>query len=152
MTAPIPQAELPPDTGRGSLIARLLRVRVGWMLVRNTIVSSGVFLVGLGVLWLLVEQGGMDEVPASGIGFAVANSLHYMLGRAWIFRGTTRGVASGYALFLINGGIGLALTMALMAVLLALTPINYLVARVLVSVIAGLFIFVLNAAWNFRRV
>nr|WP_269748068.1 GtrA family protein [Altererythrobacter lutimaris] len=122
------------------------------MLVRNTVVSSGVFLIGLGVLWLLVERAGMDEVPASGIGFVVANSLHYILGRAWIFRGTTRGVASGFALFLVNGLIGLGITMALMAVLLALTPINYLVARVLVSVFAGLTIFVLNAVWNFRRV
>ncbi|NVE95764.1 GtrA family protein [Altererythrobacter lutimaris] len=148
MSAPLSQAELP----KGSLLSRLLRVRVGWMLVRNTVVSSGVFLIGLGVLWLLVERAGMDEVPASGIGFVVANSLHYILGRAWIFRGTTRGVASGFALFLVNGLIGLGITMALMAVLLALTPINYLVARVLVSVFAGLTIFVLNAVWNFRRV
>ncbi|XUU61041.1 GtrA family protein [Erythrobacter sp. HA6-11] len=148
MSAPLSQAELP----KGSLFSRLLRVRVGWMLVRNTVVSSGVFLIGLGVLWLLVERAGMDEVPASGIGFVVANSLHYILGRAWIFRGTTRGVASGFALFLVNGLIGLGLTMALMAVLLALTPINYLIARVLVSVFAGLTIFVLNAVWNFRRV
>jgi len=59
---------------------------------------------------------------------------------------------SGYALFLINGGIGLAITMGSMALLLANTPINYLVARILVSVIAGLTIFVLNAVWNFRRV
>ena len=148
MTGPIPQAELP----KGSLLSRLLRLRVGWMLVRNTVVSTGVFLIGLGVLWLLVEQAGMDEVPASGIGFAVANTLHYILGRAWIFRGTTRGVASGFALFVLNGLIGMGLTMALMAVMLALTPINYIVSRVLVSVIAGLVIFVLNAVWNFRRV
>ncbi len=122
------------------------------MLVRNTIVSSGVFLVGLGILWLLVERAGMDEVIASGIGFVCANTLHYILGRSWIFRGTDRAIASGYALFLINGGIGLVLTMILMAVLLALTAINYLVARVLVSIVAGLAIFVLNAVWNFRRV
>ncbi len=148
MTIPLPQSDLP----KGNLISRLLRVRVGWMLVRNTVVSSGVFLIGLGVLWVLVEQAGMDEVPASGVGFAVANTLHYILGRTWIFRGTTRGVASGFALFLMNGLIGMGMTMALMAIVLALTPINYLVARVLVSVFAGLTIFVLNAVWNFKRV
>ncbi len=148
MRAPLPGDELP----KGSLLSRLLKVRVGWMLVRNTVVSAGVFLIGLGVLWLLVEQAGMDEVIASGIGFAVANTLHYVLGRSWIFRGTQRGVASGYALFLINGAIGLTLTMVLMFVLLQITPLNYIVARVLVSVVAGLLVFVLNAVWNFRRV
>ncbi len=148
MTDPQPQEELP----KGSLISRLLRIRVGWMLVRNTVVSAGVFVIGLGVLWLLVERAGMDEVPASGIGFAIATTLHYALGRSWIFRGTDRGLASGFALFLLNGGIGLGLTMALMAALLAATPIHYLVARILVSVIAGLAVFVLNAVWNFRRV
>lgn len=148
MRAPLPGDELP----KGSLLSRLLKVRVGWMLVRNTVVSAGVFLIGLGVLWLLVEQAGMDEVIASGIGFAVGNTLHYVLGRSWIFRGTERGVASGYALFLINGAIGLTLTMVLMFVLLQITPLNYIVARVLVSVVAGLLVFVLNAVWNFRRV
>ncbi len=151
-TAAEPTEETHDGRPRGSLITRLLKVRVGWMLVRNTVVSTGVFLIGLGVLWLLVERGGMGEVIASGIGFAVANTLHYFLGRSWIFRGTDRALASGYALFLINGAIGLAATMALMAVMLALTPIDYMVARVLVSVIAGLLVFVLNAVWNFRRV
>ncbi len=147
-----PTSDMAEERTRGSLITRLLKVRVGWMLARNTVVSIGAFLIGLGVLWLLVERAGMGEVIASGIGFAIANTLHYILGRSWIFRGTDRAMASGYALFLINGAIGLAATMALMAVMLALTPIDYIVARILVSVIAGLLVFVLNAVWNFRRV
>jgi len=138
---------------QGSLLSRLFKTRVGWMLVRNTVVSTLVFVVfGLGLLWLLVEQGGMNKLFATGVSFVTANTAHYILGRTWIFRGTDRAVASGYALFLINGGIGLAITMGSMAVLLAITPINYLVARILVSVIAGLTMFVLNAVWNFRRV
>ena len=94
----------------------------------------------------------MPEVPAAGLGFLAANSLHYLFGRAWIFRGTERGRASGYALFLINASVGLAVTMTLYAVLLEFTPMNYLVARVVVSVFAGLVVFVLNAVFNFRRV
>lgn len=137
---------------KGRLITRLFRVRVGWMLMRNTVVSAGAFLIGLGVLWVLVEWGEMDAVPASGVSFVIANSLHYMLGRTWIFRGTDRAIATGYVYFLVNGLIGLGLTMALMALMLAYTPVNYLVARVLVSIVAGLAIFVLNAVWNFRRV
>jgi putative flippase GtrA len=80
--------------GRSGL-ARFFSRRVGRMLVRNTVVSTGAFVLGLAVLWLLVQQFGMPEVPAAGIGFLVANTLHYVLGRAWIFRGTKRGVRSG---------------------------------------------------------
>lgn len=134
------------------LLQRLFTLRVGAMLVRNTIASAFVFAISLGILWVLVERFAVDKVLASGAGFIVANAVHYVLGRVWVYRGTTRAVAKGYVLFLINGLIGLAITMGLMALLLELTPLHYMVARILVSVIAGLAMFVLNAVWNFRKV
>lgn len=143
--------EEPPRERRG-LLSRLLSLRVGAMLWRNTVVSCTVFLIGLGVLYALVQWAGFPEVPAAGIGFLTANSLHYLFGRAWIFRGTDRRPATGYALFLVNAGIGLAVTMALYAAILAFTPLHYLTARVIVSVFAGLIVFVLNAVFNFRQV
>ena len=134
------------------ILARLWSFDAGAMLWRNTMVSCAAFVVGLGVLWALVEFARMDEVAAAAIGFVVANSLHYLLGRAWIFRGTERGRASGYALFLINAGVGLALTVGLYAAVLEFTAINYLVARAIVSLVAGLVVFVLNAVFNFRQI
>ncbi len=143
-------ADTPAPTG--SLLDRLFKPHVAWMLVRNTVVSSGTFLIGLGVLWLLVEFAGVNKVIAAGLSFIVSNAVHYIFGRLWIYRGTERAVTAGLVLFLINGLVGLVLTMALFAALIEFTPINYLVARVIVSVIAGLVMFVLNAVWNFRRV
>ena len=121
------------------------------MLGRNTVVSCLVFAISFGLLWLFVEWFGMNELLAAAIGFVVANTMHYALGRTWIFRGTDRAVASGYVYFLASGGLGLGVTMLLYAALLHLSPINYLVARVLVSVFAGLAMFALNATLNFRR-
>ena len=136
------------DLGR-----RLWSARTGWMLVRNTVVSTGVFLLGLGLLWLLVERGGMDTLFATAISFLIATSLHYTLGRAWIFKGTERSVLPGYGFFLLNAGIGLTVTVGLMALLLALIPDQYyLAARVVVSVFAGLAMFLLNGILNFRRI
>jgi hypothetical protein len=80
-----------------------------------------------------------------------ATTVHYVFGRTWIFRGTKRGVASGYGYFLINAAVGLAITVVLFAALLRWTPINYLIGRTLVSVVAGLAVFLLNAILNFRR-
>lgn len=139
-----------PD--RAGLRMRLFNRRVGAMLVRNTVVSCGVFAVGLGILYALVRWYGFPEVPAAGVGFVIGNTLHYALGRAWIFRGTDRGRASGYAYFLLNATVGLVVTLALFAALLAWTPMNYLIARVVVSVFAGLIVFGLNAVLNFKRV
>ena len=148
------EAGAPPQSAppRAGLFSRLMSLRVGAMLWRNSVVSCLVFLVGLAVLWALVHWAGMDQVAAAGIGFITANTLHYALGRTWIFRGTERGTASGYALFLINSGIGLVVTIALYAAFLEFTSLNYLLARVIVSLFAGLMVFVLNAVLNFRQV
>lgn len=110
-----------------------------------------VFLLGLGLLWLLVERFGLAKVPAAAAGFILANTLHYALGRTWIYRGTERRVVPGYAYFLTNGLIGLAITLVLFDAFLRFTSIHYLVARILVSLVAGLVMFLLNAILNFRR-
>ena len=134
------------------MLKRFFRRRVGWMLVRNTVVSTGVFLFGLLALWLMVEQGGANPTLATGISFLLATSIHYVFGRKWIFAGTDRTVSTGYAIFLANALVGLAATVSLFWLLTTFTAMNYLVARVLVSVFAGLAMFALNASINFRRV
>lgn len=114
-------------------------------------VSCLVFGIGLALLWALVELWGVNKLLAAAAGFLVSNSIHYAFGRAWIYRGTERGVASGYAYFLVNAGIGLVITISLFAAFLRWTSMNYLVARVVVSVFAGLAMFLLNAMLNFKR-
>ncbi|MEC7952261.1 MAG: GtrA family protein [Pseudomonadota bacterium] len=134
------------------MFARFFTRPAGRMLLRNTVVSTGVFLLGLAVLWVLVEKAGMNAVLATGLSFLVANSIHYIFGRTWIFAGSDRRLSTGYAIFLMNAMIGLAVTVGLFWVLTELTPMNYLVARVIVSVFAGLAVFGLNASINFRQV
>ena len=121
------------------------------LLARNTAVSCLVFAIGLAILWALVELGGINKLIAAAAGFLVSNTIHYIFGRAWIYRGTERDVASGYAYFLVNAGIGLVITIALFAAFLRWSSMNYLVARVVVSLFAGLAMFLLNAMLNFKR-
>lgn len=142
-----------PEAGpaSGGIRARLLSRNAAVLLARNTLVSCGAFALSLGLMWLLVRSGVTGKLTGAAIGFVAANTLHYLLGRSWIYRGTRRGLVAGYAYFLINGGLGLLLTLGLFAAFLRFTAINYLLARVLVSVIAGLAMFLLNAGLNFRR-
>jgi putative flippase GtrA len=130
---------------------RLISRKAGGMLARNTVVSCVAFAFDLALLWVLVEFLYMDKVLAAALAFVAATSLHYSFCHSWIFCGTERAVGSGYIYFLINAAIGLAITIVLFAAMIRWTPINYLVARTLVSVIAGLSVFLLNAVLNFRR-
>jgi putative flippase GtrA len=147
MRASAPEA--PPAGSGASLGARMLSHRALILLVRNTVVSCGAFGVGLVVLWLLVEEAGANKLLAGAASFITANSLHYLFGRTWIYRGTERAAASGYAFFLINGLIGMVVTLAMYGGLMAL-GMDYMVARIVTSVFAGLLMFLLNAFLNFR--
>jgi putative flippase GtrA len=130
---------------------RLWSRNAAMLLGRNTVVSIAMFLLGLAALWLLVEYGGVDTLVATGATFLLATTLHYALGRAWIYRGTERGVVPGYGYFLINALLGLAVTVIIMGALLKWAPIHYLAARILVSMVAGLAMFLSNAVLNFKR-
>ncbi|WP_454883379.1 GtrA family protein [Sphingomonas oryzagri] len=132
------------------LARRLWSRKAAAMLGRNTVVSCLCFAFDLLLLWALVRLS-WGKLPAAALGFVAANTLHYALGRTWIFRGTERGFKAGYVFFLINAVVGLAVTVTLYAAFLRYTPMNYIVARILVSVFAGLAVFVLNAVLNFRR-
>lgn len=134
------------------LAARLFSRNTAVLFARNTLVSCLVFSLGLGLLWLLVETLGMNKVAAAAFAFLASNSLHFAFGYGWIYRGTERRLAPGYSFFLVNAGIGFVITLALFAALLRWTGIDYLVARVLVSIVAGLAMFLLNAVLNFKRV
>lgn len=135
--------------GEATLYERLFSRRGAVLLARNTVVSTFVFLFGLGLMWLMVERLGVAKVPAAGLSFLVSNSIHYLFGRTWIYCGTERKVAAGYAYFLINAVLGLGITVGLFAAFIEL-GLHYLLARVVASVFAGLALFVLNAVFNFR--
>ena len=130
--------------GGATLYDRLFSRRGAVLLARNTVVSTFVFLLGLGL-----ERLGVAKVPAAGLSFLVSNSIHYLFGRTWIYRGTERKVAAGYAYFLINAVLGLGITVGLFAAFIEL-GLHYLLARVVASVFAGLALFLLNAVLNFR--
>ena len=51
------------NAGLGRFVSR----HVGVLLARNTVVSCLVFAFDLGLLWLLVQAGGMDTLLAAGV-------------------------------------------------------------------------------------
>ena len=135
-----------------NLVSRLTEWRTAVLFGRNTIASFFAFGLDVALLWLLVEHFGWVHLPAAAISFIIAMTLHYVLSRLWVFKGTERGVAQGYAYFLINAGIGLVVTLGAFFALMEFTDLYYLVSRVLASVVAGVLVFGLNAVFNFKAV
>ena len=122
------------------------------MLARNTVVSCCCFAFDLALLWALVRCGGLGQ--AAGGGDRLRRREHAPLCARPIAGSSAAPIArsrSGYVFFLVNAGVGLAVTMVLYAAFLRYTPINYLVARMMVSVFAGLAVFVLNAVLEFPQ-
>ena len=145
---PVSRTE-PSSLPRQSFAQRLFSRRSAVLLGRNTVVSTGVFLLGMVLLWVAVERFGMAKVPAAALSFVIANSIHYIFGRTWIYRGTERRIVFGYGFFLVNAMVGLAITVGLFAAFVEL-GVHYLLARVVASIFAGLALFVLNATLNFK--
>lgn len=145
-------AETADRTANGLFLGRLLKPRTALLFARNTVASFLAFAVDMLILWMLVQFGGLAPLPAATIAFLIAISIHYVLCRIWVFCGTERGIGAGYFYFLINAGVGLAVTLALFAALVELAGLHYLIARIIASVFAGIGVFLLNAMLNFRSV
>ena len=129
---------------------RLAESRGARLFGRNTLASVVAFGIDLALLWMLVELSGLAYLAAAAIAFLVAMSVHYGLSRIWVFKGSRRGLATGYVYFLVNAGIGLVVTLAVFWALLEWLGIHYLFARLVASIIAGLLVFFLNAVFNFK--
>ena len=125
-------------------------LRAARLFGRNTVASFFAFGIDVALLWLAVEWGGLPYLPAAAAAFLLAMSIHYALARIWVFRSSERGMAKGYAYFLVIAGIGLVVTLGAFALLMELAGLHYLVARVLASVAAGVLVFFLNAVFNFK--
>lgn len=134
-----------------TLRGRLLNRQGSVLFIRNAAASTLSFLFDLLLIWIMIERMGFNRLAAVAIGFVLANAFHYALARTWVFRGTLRGLVSGYVYFLANALFGLAIILSAFALLTDLLGVPYMLARVAASLCAGTVVFVLNATLNFRR-
>ncbi|HJP68018.1 MAG TPA: hypothetical protein VJ846_03865, partial [Sphingomicrobium sp.] len=80
--------EVRDESERMTLRGRLLNRQGSVLFVRNAAASSLTFLFDLLLIWIMIDRMGFNRLAAVSIGFVLANALHYVLARAWVFRGT----------------------------------------------------------------
>jgi putative flippase GtrA len=147
-----PVASAPPGIAASlrGLPGRLLNWRGSVLFVRNAAASGVSFLLDLALLWAMVSELGWNKLIAAAGAFVVANAVHYLIARKWVFHESDQGMVAGYGWFLVNALAGLAIVMVLFALLSGPAGIPYLIARVIASLCAGTVVFALNAILNFR--
>lgn len=115
-----------------------------------SVIGLGTFIADLVLLTILIKVGGINPVVAAGGSFLIAVSLNYLLSRRFVFAGTERGHKDGYAYFILIAGIGFLFVTGSMYVLVTLLGVYYLVARVLIAGITGVWNYTMNLFFNFK--
>jgi putative flippase GtrA len=115
-----------------------------------SLIGLGTFLFDLALLTSLTRFGGFNPVWTAGVSFLVAVSINYALSRHYIFIGTTRGHKTGYPYFILIAGVGLLFVTGSMYVLVTRLGWYYLVARVAIAAVTGIWNYTMNLFFNFK--
>lgn len=118
--------------------------------LRYTCVGGGTFLFDLGMLYLFTDGLGWSPVFAAGLAFFIAVSINYYISRHLVFKGTTREFKQGYLGFLLIAGTGLALVTGGMFIMVDILQWQYMLSRILVSFVTGMWNYLLNLYVNFK--
>ncbi|WP_163350404.1 GtrA family protein [Desulfovibrio sp. JC010] len=118
--------------------------------LRYTCVGGGTFLFDLAMLYLFTDGFGWSPVFAAGLAFFIAVSLNYYISRRLVFKGTTREFKQGYLGFLLIAGTGLAIVTGGMYIMVDIFKWQYIISRILVSFVTGMWNYLLNLYVNFK--
>jgi putative flippase GtrA len=115
-------------------------------------VGVSTFLFDLALLFLFIDFLGMHHVVAAGAAFLIAVSCNFLISRRFVFQGTSRPPGKSYAAFLLIAGTGLVAVAGLMYVAVDLFGLHYLVSRVLIAGVVGMWNYLMNLYMNFKVV
>ena len=113
-------------------------------------ISISTFAFDLLLLALFIDLLNVQYVLAAALSFFIAVSINYPLSRAFVFPGTLRSIHAGYAMFLSIAASGIVLVSILMFLIVELTHIDPIHARIIVAGVVGLWNYLMNLYVNFR--
>lgn len=113
-------------------------------------IGFSTFLFDLALLYFLSDILSVNYIVAAGIAFTIAISINHSLSRKHVFKGSTRTWRMGYINFLFIALLGLLIVTGGMYVLVGLLGVNFLIARISIAAITGLWNYLLNLFANFK--
>jgi len=104
------------------------------------------------LLWLFVEQGGVNYLIGALIAIELTIILSYILNNAWTFE---RSQNTGWAAYLVGlfktnliRGSAIPIQIGILFALVEWALIPYLIGNAVAIVISGIYRFVLDATWT----
>ncbi|MEK6819967.1 MAG: GtrA family protein [Nanoarchaeota archaeon] len=114
-------------------------------------VSGGTaFAIDLTLLFILVSFLEINYLISVGAAFLFATSVNYTINKVWGFRDTKVSIKKSYLYFMSLATLGVLLTVTLVGILVERFEIYYLLARIFVAGILGIFNFAMNYRFTFR--
>lgn len=135
------QREIPQTQAKWRGLVRLLKYAG---------VGVPTFVLDLAILFVLTDTLHIHYVVSASVAFIIAFSLNYHLSRTHVFPETLRSMRLGYAIFLCVGGSGLFIVAGLMYVSVDIAGMNYMVSRVFIASLIGLWNYFINLYVTFR--
>jgi putative flippase GtrA len=117
--------------------------------VRFAVVGAGNTLLSW-VVYAVLVGGGVHYLAASAVAFCVGAANSYVLNRRWTFASDGRRVPEALR-FAVVQGVGLAINLCLLFLLVHDAGVLHLVAQVLVFPVASAATFLLSRHWAFAR-
>ena len=120
--------------------------------LRYTAVGLITFGVDLTLLFIFIDLFLVPPVIASGVSFLIAVTLNYVVSRRYVFSQTKRDIKTGYGNFLVIVLVGLGVVMGGMYLLVTILGFNYLISRLFVASLTGVWNYMMNLYINFKVV
>jgi putative flippase GtrA len=120
--------------------------------LKYTVVGTSTFAVDLLLLYVLIDGFKMNYLVGAGLSFIFAISINYFLSRRFVFKGTQRGVGSGYVNFIAVALAGLLIVIGGMYVLVAVAGVGYVLSRFIIAGLTGFWNYLLNLFVTFKVV
>jgi len=118
--------------------------------LKYTLVGGSTFALDLFLLFVFIDVAKIDYLLATGLAFFVAVAINYIISRQFVFSGTLRGVGSGFLIFIFIAFAGMGTAVGLMAVFVGFFHWHYLVSRILIAMIVGIWNYLMNLYVNFK--
>jgi len=102
------------------------------------------------LLYSLTDLVGIYYLYSGMISYTISTSSNYYINRKWGFKETKRHFFHGYLYFIAFALIGLVVNTALFAFAVEILSLNYLIARLIIAMIVGIWNFLMNRYVTFR--
>lgn len=113
-------------------------------------VGISTFTLDLLLLYIFTDIFLWNYIVATGVAFAVAISINYFFSRHFVFKGTLTSARVSYFGFMAIALIGISFAMVTMYALVEIFQIQYLISRVMVAGIVGMWNYLMNLYVNFK--